>query len=283
VAFAGFEDNLNIFSNYRSQWQSIESQPRQFQLNATLPMHVLNGGIGIKFENARFGAENLNSISGSFNRLFENQNITYSAGASIGLSQISINQNLIRTPSGTYSGSVPNHQDPILSNQVVSALYPEYTLAGFLSHPLFDAGISLRNFLQTTRNIGTIAYAQSANIELLGIYYLPLQNGYLLEPGLIIKTNFDQIQTKLFVTLKYGNIFGGTQIRGYSSRSLEAVSLYGGIKFNKQYTITYNFDVLINTLGNVSDGTHELMLKYTLNKEINTGLPPKTMYNPRNL
>jgi len=91
------------------------------------------------------------------------------------------------------------------------------------------------------------------------------------------------VQTDIFTSIKYGNIFGGIQVRGYSGNSLESFSLMGGIKFNDRYTISYSFDVLVNALRQVSDGTHELMLKYSFQNEINTGLPPRTMYSPRNL
>ena len=282
VAFAGIEDNLNIFGYYRTQWQGVTENPRQYQINATLPMHILNGGIGTQLESFQNGAESVSRFSLSYNWIGSTSNLTISGGGSLGLSQLSLDGSKYITPDGNYSG-VPDHQDPILSNQKISNLYPEYSLATFVSHPLFDLGLSFNNIIPTSREFDQFNYTQSKNFEFIGIYYLPLRGGYLLEPGIIVRTNFDNIQTQVFATIKRGNIFGGIQVRGYSKNSIESASLMSGVKFNDRYTISYSFDVLLSTLKNVSDGTHEVMLKYSFQKEINTGLPPSTMYSPRNL
>ncbi len=282
VAFAGIEDNLNVFGFYRTQWQGVTGQPKQYMVNATIPMHIWKGGVGAKIEGFNNGAENVTRASVSYNRIINTGQLTFSGGASIGLSQISIDGSKLITPDGQYIGTI-DHQDPILDNQVVQSLYPEYMLSGFVSHPLFDVGLSLNNVIPSTRNLETINFTQSKYFEAVGIYYIPLRGGYLLEPGIIIRSNLNVVQTDIFTSVKYGNIFGGIQVRGYSGNSLESFSLMGGIKFNDRYTISYSFDVLVNALRQVSDGTHELMLKYSFQNEINTGLPPRTMYSPRNL
>lgn len=282
VAFAGIEDNLNIFGFYRTQWQGVTENPKQYQINATLPMHILKGGIGTKIESFQNGAESVSRFSASYNWIGYYQNLTISGGAALGLSQLTLDGSKYVTPEGIYSG-IPDHQDPILSNQRISNIYPEYSLATFISHPVFDLGLAFNNLLPSSRTFDQFDYTQSKNFEIIGIYYLPLRGGYSLEPGMIIRTNFDNIQTQVFATIKRGNIFGGIQVRGYSKNSIESASLMSGVKFNDRYTISYSFDVLLGTLKNVSDGTHELMLKYSFQKEINTGLPPRTMYSPRNL
>ena len=282
VAFAGIEENLNIFGFYRTQWQGVTENPRQYQINATIPMHVLNGGIGAKIESFQNGAESVTKFTASYNWIGYYNDITLSGGGALGLSQLTLDGSKYITPDGNYTGTI-DHQDPILSNQKISNFYPEYSVATFISHPVFDLGISFNNIFPTSRVFDQFDYTQSKNLELIGIYYLPLRGGYLLEPGIIVRTNFDNFQTQVFTTIKRGNIFGGIQVRGYSKNSIESASLMSGVKFNDRYTISYSFDVLLGTLKNVSDGTHEIMLKYSFQKEINTGLPPSTMYSPRNL
>ncbi len=282
VAFAGIEDNLNVFGYYRTQWQGVTDNPKQYQINATLPMHILNGGVGAKIEAYQNGAESVSRVSVSYNWIGYFGDMTFSGGGAVGLSQLTLDGSKYITPEGIYT-STPDHQDPILSNQKTSNFYPEYSIATFMSHPLFDLGISLNNIIPSSRTFDQFDYTQSKNLELIGIYYLPLRGGYLLEPGLIVRTNFDNIQTQVFATVKRGNIFGGIQVRGFSRNSIESASLMSGVKFNNRYTISYSFDVLLSTLRNVSDGTHEIMLKYSFQREINTGLPPNTMYSPRNL
>ncbi len=283
VAFAGYEDNLQVYAFYRSQWQDLKGQPQNVNLNATLPLYFLSGGAGISLETFTSGAERHTQGSVSFNRFFTQDRFKASLGGSLGIKQIRLDQNVLITPEGEYSGGLINHNDPILGTGNASTILPIYSIAGFISIGSFDAGIALHNIVSPQGNLELVNYNQSRYIDILGIYYLPLRNGYLLESGLNIRTNLKQVVSEVFGTVKYGNVFGGVKLRGYSPNTFESFSLIGGIKFDNRYTIAYSYDVLVSRLGRISDGSHEIMLKYSIAKEINTGLPPKTMYNPRNL
>ncbi len=282
-AFAGISDQLTVYSHYRTQWAGIERQPRQFNINANMPFYKLHGGIGIELESFRSGPEVHSSVKMSYNYIHQLKNGVLSGGLSFGASQLNINSDYIVTPEGNYQSGI-DHQDLILDNSISSTLYPNYELSLFYSNANFDTGISFQNFVkQKTTLDNTINYDLSRYTSFLFVYFLELTNKIIYQPGLHVQSNLKETQIKLLNTIKYGNIFGGIGIRGYSNKSIESISLFSGIKFNRNYTIGYSYDVLLNELRNTSEGTHEILFRYDLNREINTGLPPKTMYNPRNL
>jgi len=282
-AFGGVNNQLSLYSMYRSQYDQIQYGPKQFSLNASLPFYKLHGGVGAEVESITNGASFYTKAELSYNYIFNKDLFTLSAGVSTGFRQIGYDSKKIITPEGSYSNG-QNHNDPILDNAIQSNVAPIYGLHVFYANPYFDAGLSVSNFFRYTVKIDqTINYTLSRNMNAFLIYYYEVSDNISYRPGLSILSNFKEVQLELLNTVNYGNIFGGVGLRGYSNKSIESMSLYGGIKFSDSYTIGYSFDVLFNQLRKTSEGTHEILFRYDLNREINTGLPPKTMYNPRNL
>jgi hypothetical protein len=45
----------------------------------------------------------------------------------------------------------------------------------------------------------------------------------------------------------------------------------------------YSYDLTRSSLNTVSNGSHELLLRYQLDKPVGQGQPPPIIYNPRSL
>lgn len=282
-AFAGVSDQLNIFGIYRSQWQAHEGSPSQFTINASLPFYKWQGGLGIDLSSTNQGATSQTEINLSYSYHTTWLSDILAIGATVGLGQVGIDSERLVTPDGSYTTGV-NHNDPILSSARTTQLFPVYGLSLFYGANSFDAGLNLKNIGAQKINIDeNIDFTISRQISAFFMYYWTLPNEWIFQPSAHLFTNFNQIQIEITNLLKYGNVFGGLGMRGYDSRSIESFSLLGGIKFNEAYTISYNFDVSVNKLRRTSEGSHEIMFRYNLNREINTGRPPKTIHNPRNL
>jgi len=73
----------------------------------------------------------------------------------------------------------------------------------------------------------------------------------------------------------------GMGFRGYSGNSIDALTVFMGLKISEHLSIAYGFDVTLSALNAVSSGSHELVLKYNLNKLVGVGLPPPVIYSPR--
>ncbi|MDQ3015628.1 MAG: type IX secretion system membrane protein PorP/SprF, partial [Bacteroidota bacterium] len=59
--------------------------------------------------------------------------------------------------------------------------------------------------------------------------------------------------------------------------------LMAGVRLSSRFYLHYGYDIGLSSLQSVHQGTHEIMIRYNLGKMIGAGLPPRTIYNPRNL
>jgi hypothetical protein len=77
------------------------------------------------------------------------------------------------------------------------------------------------------------------------------------------------------------NIFAGASFRGIGTKGNDAAVLFGGFKLNERTILAYSFDIPLSPLNTVNRGSHELLLRYDLNKTIGAGKLPPVIYNPR--
>ena len=281
-AYAGFDKSLSANLNYRGQWTGIDQNPAQIFVNTHLPIYLLDGGAGIQIRRDRTGLVSRTEINVSYNRVIPTIVGTLSAGLRIGLQQSRFDGTQVITPDGEYINSTINHNDPTLPDNNVSTISPTWTAGLFFRNDYLDLGLTISDFVPGSLQLDNI---QLANNKLVNFYtQMPLKvKNIEVLPSVLIKSDFNYVQTDLSILVKSGNIFGGTSIRGYNSNSFDSLVILGGIQLNENYAVAYSYDVGINALRNATQGTHELHINYNLNKLIGIGLPPAVIYNPRNL
>lgn len=281
-AYGGLERSLSVNFNYRDQWSGVTSHPKQIYLNAHMPLYLFNGGVGIELQSDVLGALRKSSFQISYNYITKSRFGLLSYGGSIGYVNTGLDGSQIITPDGIYLDGQIDHQDTRLAqqNRIGSSL--SYELGVFIGNESFDLGLSVSNFLLSERKIDGLTVE---NQEVMQAFLrLPLyRNDFIIYPSLLVKTDFQSIQTDISCLVKNGNVFGGTSIRGYSRSSIDAIVLILGFQMNSNYTISYSYDIGLNSLRNVSEGSHEININYNLNKLIGVGLLPEIIYNPRNL
>jgi hypothetical protein len=105
-----------------------------------------------------------------------------------------------------------------------------------------------------------------------------------LASSLMIRWDRASVQSELgFLAHYQENLIMGLNLRGYNSRSLDALSFILGTQMGEKYRLIYSYDLGLSSLSSVHDGSHEVTLTYNLRKMIGSGLPPKIIYNPRDL
>ncbi len=281
-AFGGFDKSLSINANYRSQWTGIESNPAQFYINAHLPVYLWKGGAGLSLRRDRAGAISYTEISASYNRVQAMGAGFLSLGVRLGLRQLALDNQAIRTPEGIYTGGQFSHEDLLLLENLGSVTSPTWTIGGIFQTRQFIAGLTLSDYLFSPVGIDG---ASVSNHNYLSLYFS--SDIYLesikVSPSVLIKSNNQAVQVDIGGIVKSGNIFGGISLRGFNQNTFDSIIFLGGIRLNAHYTLSYSYDVGINALRSVSQGSHEIHINYNLNKLIGIGLDPAIIYNPRNL
>lgn len=281
-AYGGLDNTLSVNFNYRDQWGGITGHPRQFLVNAHLPVVIWNGGVGAFLKSDRLGGLSLTSAGVSYNRILKQESGVISFGSSLGITQARLDGSAIITPQGIYEPGLIDHQDLLLGNRLDRGIRLDYDLSLFIGHEKFDLGISISNLFFPDQGVGDTSIDNSKNITAIGRYPVRLLD-MILYPSVLIKTDLQSYQTDLSCIAKSGNVFGGLSLRGYNSQSLDAVVIIAGIEFNRNYTLSYSYDVGLNEIGSFSGGSHELNINYNLNRLLGIGLPPEIIYNPRYL
>lgn len=281
-AYAGLDRSLSANFNYRDQWSGFEANPQQLYVNAHLPVYLLDGGAGVSLRSDQLGALRFNTINFSYNRIINTEFGIISGGLSLGLRNTSLDGSTLITPEGIYLGTTFDHQDQFLSTDVATTTRLQTGLGIFLGSRRFDFGISVDNIFFKGDEIGNITTSNHDVVKVFARAPVVI-NDLILYPSLLLKTNFDQLQTDISCLVKSGNIFGGMSLRGYGRNSIDSAVLIGGIRVNDNYTISYSYDIGLSNIRIVSQGVHEVNINYNLNKLIGLGLPPEIIYNPRNL
>ena len=108
----------------------------------------------------------------------------------------------------------------------------------------------------------------------MGGYDLDLQNGFVLQPAMMVKTDLVTTQLDINAAVEYNNeIWGGVTYRVY-----DALSIMAGYQITKDLRASYSYDLTTSSLRNSSSGSHEIMMSYCFTIEI----PPKEKGSYRN-
>lgn len=281
-AYAGLDFSLSVTGMYRSQWNEFTNAPLSQNINAHLPMYILNGALGINVANEQLGYFNNTMGTISYNYVYESAIGLFSGGLKAGFIQSNLNNSALRAPEGIYEGVTFSHNDPLLRELPQSGVGVLYGLGVYFIGDFIEGGISISQL--PSRDI-SYSGTKVALVPYMNLYMeseFEVNDELSLSPVLLIRSDFVETQTDLSLLAKLsGNIFGGIGIRGYNSRTIDAATLMAGWKFNEHYTISYAYDIGLSALRNSHSGTHEILLNYNLNKLIGAGLPPKIIYNPR--
>ena len=113
-------------------------------------------------------------------------------------------------------------------------------------------------------------------------YNWEVSNLLTFQPSIMAKSDLTETQLEISAIVKYDdNIFVGTAFRGYSQNTIDAAAFLAGIKLSEKITLAYSYDLTLSSYNSVSNGSHEILINYNLNKTIGAGVPPRIIHNPR--
>jgi type IX secretion system PorP/SprF family membrane protein len=286
-AYAGMENTLVATGVYRQQWSNLEGAPVTQHVNAHLPLFVISSGVGLKVENDGIGAHRTTQAALSYSYQLElSRSVVFSAGVSGGYMQYSLDGTKLRTPEGVYETPGFSHNDPNLPEGKVSAGAPTFEAGIFLQVKNFQFGASS---LPVFAPVLTIDGSTNA-VEIEPVQHYFFSASYLfnvgesfgIRPSALAKTDFVETQMEISTFFQWNeNIFAGASFRGFGDSGKDAAVVLAGFRLNEKTTLAYSFDVPLSALNAANQGSHELLLRYSLNKPIGAGKLPPVIYNPR--
>jgi type IX secretion system PorP/SprF family membrane protein len=282
-AYGGMDRSLSVVTAYRDQNSNLIGNPKTFYLGADMPLYLWNGAIGFSLFNQKSGLLSNTNLKFSYNNVMGTPFGFLSFGFRGGLDFMNIDGSGIVTPEGLYEG-VFDHNDPFLQTSQFGGVGLTWELGSYFYGNVIQAGINIGELPSHNYSFGNGRFRKSFVTNLFLQYKYELNEEIEILPSASVKADAAVVQIDLSVLARFNeSLFGGLSFRGYSRASVDAISFIVGTNLGEKYKISYSYDFGLSALRLASQGSHEILLSYNLQKLIGIGLPPKIIYNPRDL
>lgn len=284
-AYGGMERSLALGLHYRTQWAGLPGNPEYRALTAHMPMYVWQGGVGIRLANESVGAERHTTLALSYNYVIQSTIGAFSIGLRPGLLQQRLDGTQLRAPEGNYEGSLIDHLDGNLPNGVVSGSAFQLDAGLYFVGNRLEAGLAWMGWVPGGLQLGEgLRYRPLPALGLSGEYRFDLTEAVTLYPGVLIRSDLRQYQGEAYARVTWnGAAQGMIGWRGGGGQAASALVLGAGVRISGRFMLYYAYDLSLGGLAGNQQGTHEVLLRYNLGEKIGAGLPPRVIYNPRNL
>jgi len=281
-AYAGYKENLNVHSFYRTQWTGIRGAPKSMSLAVDAIANDGNVGLALQIASDKIGPQtNLNAYANYAYRIRMNSDgsARLALGLGVGIAQLGID------------GALLNANDPEPNKPVgmQSTIVPDARAGIYYADDKFYAGFSADNLISQYVNIDRYAFIAQPkpHYYLTAGMLLPLSEYFQLKPSFLIKddrggsTSLD-INAFLLINEKFW--IGGsyrTGIKLYNKSYLQKDlsnrnSAVAALQFfpTEKIRIGYGYDFSIGPLQGYSSGTHEISVAfYFLKKDVRMATP----------
>jgi type IX secretion system PorP/SprF family membrane protein len=260
-AYAGNRGALNIAAFYRRQWAGIPGAPETMTLAADAPFLDSKLGLGFIITNDKIGVTKETHFL---------TNYSYKINMNKGSLSLGLGAGLITTNT-SWSDLVvldPGDENFLTNSRVF--VVPDFTFGAYYSNQNYFAGLSIPKLLGYKFNYDKNKYTL---IVKPGNYNYLLNAGYVYTLNQKIKLFPSTLITispgeKLLVDLNAYVSLNDRIWAGASYRNGRSLGLLCQFAVNNQFRIAYTYDFDFGKLGQYSNGTHEIMLRYEFHYKV---------------
>ena len=282
-AYAGLDYALSFTGTYRQQWVGLEGAPTGRRLSAHLPLYFLRGGFGVQVESDAVGAHRLSSAQLAYNYQMEVGGGVISLGVGGGWQQWALRGGELITPTGVYDEpGTPTHNDDLLSLFTESGAALQFSSGVYYQSERLEVGLAVENLNEGVIQLTQFTYPSARSYNAFAMTRFELGSSLEIRPSLWFRTDAVENQLDVSALAVYnGNIFGGASFRGYDRNTRDALVVLAGFQLSPTLQLAYAYDIGLSPLKTVHGGSHEIVLKYRVNKTFGAGVPPPIIYHPR--
>jgi len=265
-AYAGNSGALNIAAFYRRQWAGIPGAPETMTLAADAPFLDSKLGLGFSITNDKIGVTKETHFL---------TNYSYKINMDKGSLSLGLGAGLITTNTAWSDLVVldPGDENYLTNSRVF--VVPDFTFGAYYLNQNYFAGLSIPKLLGYKFNYDKNRYTLMVNP---GKYNYLLNAGYVytlnqkikLFPSTLITISPGEkllVDLNAYVSLN-DRIWAGASYR--NGRSLGALCQFA---INNQFRVAYTYDFDLGKLGQYSNGSHEIMIRYEFHYKVNAVSP----------
>jgi len=255
-AYAGQRDALSIIGLYRNQWVGIDGAPKTLSFGMHSPLKNERLGLGLSVVSDEIGPaqEDYVDLNLSYTIPFT-ESTELSFGLKAGFHNLSTD----------WSKGMMFESSDVAFNQNISLFSPTIGAGLYMHSNKWYLGMSIPNFLITEHydDFRNSIASESIHYYLIGGYVFNLQNNIKFKPAFLLKA---VPGAPSVADISLNALFNDSFTLGVSNRFNESFSGLVGFQLSQTFFLGYAYDYNTSIGNNYTGGTHEIMLRFELQK-----------------
>lgn len=281
-AYAGYKENLNLHSFYRSQWTGIKGAPKSMSLALDAIANEGNVGLALQVASDQLGAQSNLTAYGNYAyriRLNEDGSSRLAFGLGFGVMQLGIDGAKLN----------PNDPEPDQPTGMESVILPDARAGVYYSTNNFFAGFSVDNLISQYFNVKDRAFVPQPrpHFYLTAGTLIPVSSEVKIKPSILLKDDAagpTSLDLNAFVLLSERLWLGGSYRTGVKLYNKDHIqknlstqnSAVAAVEFfaTDKLRIGYAYDFSVGALQGYSSGSHEFSIGiYFLKPKVRMATP----------
>ena len=255
-AYAGQREVLSVTGLHRTQWVGIDGAPQTQTLGVHAPLRNEKLGLGLSVVNDALGPANETYVDANFAYTLSLNSVSrkLSFGVKAGLHFLNTDW------------SKGQFQNPdVLFNENLSLVSPTIGAGIYLHDRTWYVGLAVPNFLTTNHydDFQESIAQERLNYYLIAGYVFYLSDSVKLKPATLIKAVSG---APLIADVSANLLLKDKFTVGLAYRWDDSISGLAGFQISDSFYIGYSYDATTTRLNNYNSGSHEIMLRFELQK-----------------
>jgi type IX secretion system PorP/SprF family membrane protein len=256
-AYAGQRETLSITGLYRTQWVGVDGAPETFTFGVHSPLRNERVGLGLSIVNDAIGPVNEFNVNANFSYTIplDNRYTMLSFGVKGGFHLLT---------SDWSEGIQQQLGDPTFADNL-NVFSPTVGAGLYLHTRKWYVGLSVPNFLDTEHfdNAQISIAKERMNYYLIAGYVFDIDDKLKFKPSTFVKAVSG---APIVVDVSANFLYNEKLTLGAAWRWDDSVSALAGFQISNSLYVGYAYDATTTNLSNYNSGSHEIVLRFELQK-----------------
>ncbi|NQX85280.1 MAG: type IX secretion system membrane protein PorP/SprF [Flavobacteriaceae bacterium] len=255
-AYAGQRETLSVMALYRTQWVGLEGAPRSITFGVHKPLGNERFGLGLSAVSDQLGPTSETFVDANISYTIPmntKQTTKFSFGIKAGV-------HLLNTDWS--EGEYQSGNDPAYQNDI-NVIDPRAGAGAYLHSEKWYLGIAVPNFIKTNDHFQGTIVTEEMHSYVIGGYVFTFSDSFKFKPTFLMKAVSG---SPLILDVSANALIKEKLTLGVAWRWDDAVSALAGFQISDKVYVGYAYDVTSNGLKDYSSGTHEIMLRFEVQK-----------------
>lgn len=265
-AYAGSTGTLEATLLHRSQWVGIEGAPETQAFTIHAPLSNERVGLGVSVVNDKLGPSNELYADGNFSYSIP---LGYEAKLAFGIKG-GVRMLNVDWTKGRYRNPI----DPLLNQNINDQIKPSLGAGIYYYSDKFYVGASVPNFIRNDYydDVQEAVNHDRFHYFIIGGYVFDISDNLKFKPAFMVKAVSG---APLTADVSANFLIQEKFTAGLSYRWDDSMSALAGFQINSSFFLGYAYDYSVTELNKYNNGSHEIILRFQLQKKTSQMKSPR--------